>query len=151
MGMPISLALRGRHAADAEGRAAWAEVMADLRAADRVFSTYRADSVISRLGRGELALADCPAEVAEVLALGEAAERDSGGAFSVRRPGPPGGGSRPERGGEGLGGRTSGRRPAPWTERTSACRPAATWSAARSTRRRRPGGSGSSTRTIPPG
>jgi thiamine biosynthesis lipoprotein len=85
MGMPISLALRGRHAADAEGRAAWAAVMSDLRAADLVFSTYRADSVVSRLGRGELALADCPAEVAEVLALGAAAERDSGGAFAVRR------------------------------------------------------------------
>ena len=36
-----------------------------------MFSTYRADSVISRLGRGEIDLADCPAEVAEVLALGE--------------------------------------------------------------------------------
>ena len=42
MGMPISLALRGRHAADAAGRDAWAEVMATLRDVDRVFSTYRA-------------------------------------------------------------------------------------------------------------
>jgi thiamine biosynthesis lipoprotein len=90
MGMPISLALRGRHAADEDGRAAWAAVMAVLREADRVFSTYRPDSAVSRLGRGEIALADCPPEVAEVLALGEAAERDSGGAFSVRRPGPDG-------------------------------------------------------------
>jgi thiamine biosynthesis lipoprotein len=90
MGMPISLAMRGRHASDEEGRAAWDAVMTDLRAADLVFSTYRADSVISRLGRGELALADCPAEVGEVLALGEAAERDSGGAFAVRRSGPDG-------------------------------------------------------------
>jgi thiamine biosynthesis lipoprotein len=85
MGMPISLAMRGRHAADDDGRAAWAEAMAVLRAVDRVFSTYRADSVVSRLGRGELALADCPPEVAEVLELGEAAERDSGGAFSLYR------------------------------------------------------------------
>jgi thiamine biosynthesis lipoprotein len=90
MGMPISLALRGRHASDEEGRAAWDAVMAELRAADRMFSTYRADSVISRLGRGEVALADCPAEVAEVLALGEAAERDTGGAFAVRRCRPDG-------------------------------------------------------------
>ena len=52
-----------------------------------MFSTYRADSAISRLGRGEITLADCPPEVAEVLALGEAAERDSGGAFAVRRGG----------------------------------------------------------------
>jgi thiamine biosynthesis lipoprotein len=91
MGMPISLVMRGRHADDVDGRAAWAEAMAVLRAVDHVFSTYRADSVVSRLGRGEMRLADCPPEVAEVLALGEAAERDSDGAFSLYRPGPDGG------------------------------------------------------------
>lgn len=87
MGMPISLALRGRHADDAMGRVAWDDVVASLRAADRVFSTYRPDSTISRLGRGELSLTDCPPEVSEVLALGTAAERDSGGAFAVLRDG----------------------------------------------------------------
>ena len=90
MGMPISLAMRGRHATDEVGRAAWAEVMDSLREADAVFSTYRRDSVVSRLGRGELALSDCPPEVTEVLALGEEAARTSGGAFSVYRPGPDG-------------------------------------------------------------
>ena len=87
MGMPISLAMRGRHAADGTGRAAWTEAMAVLRAVDHVFSTYRADSVVSRLGRGDLRLADCPSEVAEVLELGATAERDSGGAVSCYRPG----------------------------------------------------------------
>jgi thiamine biosynthesis lipoprotein len=90
MGMPISLALRGRHAADEVGRAAWAEVMDRLRVVDEVFSTYRPDSVISRLGRGELTLAECPPEVAEVLTLGDEARRSSGGAFSVYLPGPDG-------------------------------------------------------------
>ena len=90
MGMPISLALRGRHAADDDARAAWTDVMAVLQAVDVVFSTYRADSFVSRLGRGEVSPADCPPEVAEVLALGEAAERESGGAFSVRRTRPGG-------------------------------------------------------------
>jgi thiamine biosynthesis lipoprotein len=90
MGMPISLALRGRHATDRRALAAWAEVLEVLREVDRVFSTYRADSAVSRLGRGELALADCPPEVAEVLALGAAAEEASGGAFAVRRAGPGG-------------------------------------------------------------
>jgi thiamine biosynthesis lipoprotein len=90
MGMPIRLALRGRHAHDEVGRAAWAEVMDSLRAADEVFSTYRPDSVISRLGRGELTLADCPPEVTDVLDLGEQASRTSGGAFSVYLPGPDG-------------------------------------------------------------
>ena len=91
MGMPISLALRGRHADDDRGRAAWAATMAVLRDVDRVFSTFREDSYVSRLGRGELALEDCPPEVAEVIALGERAHAGSAGAFSVRRPGVDGG------------------------------------------------------------
>jgi thiamine biosynthesis lipoprotein len=90
MGMPISLALRGRHADDALARLAWSESMAVLRQADRVFSTYRADSFISRLRRGEIGLEDCPPDVAEVLALGDIAERESAGAFSIRLPGPDG-------------------------------------------------------------
>jgi thiamine biosynthesis lipoprotein len=85
MGMPISLALRGRHAGDACGDAAWAAALAVLRTADRTFSTYRADSVISRINRGEPA--DIPPEVAEVLAIGAAAERASDGAFALLRGG----------------------------------------------------------------
>ena len=85
MGMPISLALRGRHAGDAHGDAAWAAALEVLRAADRTFSTYRADSVISRMNRG--VPVDTPPEVADVLAIGAAAERSSGGAFAVRRGG----------------------------------------------------------------
>ena len=54
MGLPVSVALRGRHADDGRADEAWAAVVADLREADRVFSTYRPDSVISRLGRGEI-------------------------------------------------------------------------------------------------
>ncbi|MEU5692411.1 FAD:protein FMN transferase [Actinosynnema sp. NPDC020468] len=85
MGFPVSLVLRGRHAADGEGRTAWRRVMTELHEVDRVFSTYRPDSAVSRLGRGEDV--DCPPEVAEVLELGARAERESGGAFSIRRPG----------------------------------------------------------------
>jgi FAD:protein FMN transferase len=88
MGMPISLALRGRHESSPAGRAAWAAVMAELAEVDRVFSTYRSDSAIGRLDRGELALADCPPEVHEVLELGERASEASGGAFSVWLPAP---------------------------------------------------------------
>ncbi len=90
MGMPISLALRGRHADDERGEAAWQAALEVLHDADRVFSTYRSDSVISRLARDELARDDCPAEVREVLALGEQAREQSAGAFDVRRPGPDG-------------------------------------------------------------
>jgi FAD:protein FMN transferase len=85
MGMPISLALRGRHAGDALGDAAWAAALTVLRAADRTFSTYRADSVVSRINRGDTE--DLPPEVTEVLTIGAAAERESGGAFALRRDG----------------------------------------------------------------
>lgn len=82
MGMPVSLALRGRHAGTPTGEVAWAEAVAELRWVELVFSTYRPDSYVSRLARGELGVAECPPEVAEVIALGEQAERESGGAFS---------------------------------------------------------------------
>ena len=85
MGMPISLALRGPHADTAEGRDAWAESLAVLRDVDRVFSTYRPDSFVSRMRRGEVDAADGPAEVREVLALAELARCRSEGAFDVDR------------------------------------------------------------------
>ncbi len=90
MGMPISLALRGRHTDDEKAHAAWTQVMHELREVDDVFSTYKPDSFISRLNRGEVAVADGPSEVAEVLALGERARRESGGAFNTTLPGPDG-------------------------------------------------------------
>jgi len=86
MGFPVSLAVRGRHADDGPGRRAWQDVLDSLARADAVFSTYRAESWVSRLDRGEVDLVDCPPEVAEVLALGDAAADASGGAFSVYRP-----------------------------------------------------------------
>ena len=88
MGMPISLALRGRHTDDGKAQAAWAQVIRELREVDETFSTYRPGSFISRLSRGDITLADCPPEVAEVLALGETARRESGGALDIELPGP---------------------------------------------------------------
>ena len=79
MGMPVSLALRGRHADDERGARGLGARVAELPEVDRVFSTYRADSVVSRLGRGEIDLADCPAEVARGPRAGRA------GAGGVRR------------------------------------------------------------------
>jgi thiamine biosynthesis lipoprotein len=86
MNLPISLALRGRHADDEEGRTAWHRVMDELREVDLVFSTYREDSYISRLGRDEIGLLDCPSEITEVMRLGERARIESEGAFSIWRP-----------------------------------------------------------------
>lgn len=88
MGMPLSLALRGRHRDDARARAAWAAVTAELREADAVFSTYRESSWVQRHNRGERPPAR--PDVTEVLALAKAASAASHGAFSVCLPGPDG-------------------------------------------------------------
>jgi len=79
--MPIGIDLADEGAVDVEPAFAW------LREVDAVFSTYRADSEISRLGRGELALADCRPEVDEVLTACLALERATRGYFSVRAAG----------------------------------------------------------------
>jgi len=60
-----------------------APVLARLHHLDAVFSTYRRGSAISRLARGEVSVADCPPEVAEVLRLCENAARQTGGWFSA--------------------------------------------------------------------
>lgn len=83
MGTAVTLVLRGRHTDDVSARAAWGRVVASLRDADEVFSTYRADSFISRLARGETHPEDGPPEVAQVLALAERARRESCGAFAI--------------------------------------------------------------------
>jgi thiamine biosynthesis lipoprotein len=54
-----------------------------LHRMDAVFSTYRTDSRISRLGRGESTLAACDPEVREVLELCEEAARITGGRFTA--------------------------------------------------------------------
>jgi thiamine biosynthesis lipoprotein len=90
MGLPISLALRGRHTDDAAAHRAWDEAVAVLRHVDAVFSTYREDSVVSRLRRGEVAPADVPDDVREVLALCEQARDRTDGWFDHELPGPDG-------------------------------------------------------------
>ena len=49
---------------------------------DATFSTYRPDSVVSRLSRGELTAEECPAEVREVLGLVREAAAASDGYFT---------------------------------------------------------------------
>jgi FAD:protein FMN transferase len=89
MNLPVSLTIRGRHAADDRGRAAWARVMAELREVDAVFGTYRPDSFVSRLGRGEIALEACPPEMAEVLAWVSWPSGSPGARSGSAGPGPP--------------------------------------------------------------
>jgi FAD:protein FMN transferase len=90
MGMPISLALRGRPTSSDAAEQAWEAVIKLLGEVDLIFSTYRDDSIINRLDRGEVLIDECPPEVAEVLNLGRQAERQTEGAFSINLPLPDG-------------------------------------------------------------
>lgn len=58
-----------------------------LHRIDEVFSTYRADSDISRLGRGELTPAQCDPEVAEVVERCREVAAETDGWFSERPDG----------------------------------------------------------------
>src|SRR4051812_43187681 len=81
MGIPIAIDVRDPVGVDLEPAFDW------LRQADATFSTYRADSEISRLDRGELLPSECRPEVDEVLTRCLALERATGGYFSVRPAG----------------------------------------------------------------
>ena len=80
MGMPIELDLRD-DGIDVEPAFAWLEHV------DATFSTYKDDSEISRLDRGELRLQDCSPEVDEVLTRCLELERETRGYFHVRAGG----------------------------------------------------------------
>ena len=58
-------------------------VVAWLHWVDETFSTYQADSQISRLGRGELAIGQCPPEVREILERCNELETETDGYFSA--------------------------------------------------------------------
>jgi thiamine biosynthesis lipoprotein len=64
-------------------RHALADAVAWLHEVDAVFSTYRADSAISRLSRRETTLTRCPPMVAEVIELCEEATRVTEGFFAI--------------------------------------------------------------------
>jgi thiamine biosynthesis lipoprotein len=82
MGMPIHIDVRDRDLDPAALDLAfdW------LRLVDATFSTYKADSEISRLNRGDLALANTHPDVREILARCEELREETGGYFDIRAP-----------------------------------------------------------------
>jgi thiamine biosynthesis lipoprotein len=87
MGMPVSFHVRGPDARDGEQVAAAVHAaIADLHRTDEIFSTWKADSQISRLRRGELTSAACDPWVREVIALCETARERTGGWFDAQLP-----------------------------------------------------------------
>ena len=82
MGTVVTLDLYGDEPLERpEVDAAIDEARAVLERADRVFSTWRADSPMSRLRRGEIALGEAPSEVTDVLDGCREAKELSGGWF----------------------------------------------------------------------
>jgi thiamine biosynthesis lipoprotein len=80
MGMPVGIEVR-----DGEvSAAAVAEVFDWLRFVDATFSTYKEESEISRLNRGELALPDAHPDVQAVLEECERLRDRTGGYFDAR-------------------------------------------------------------------
>ena len=83
MGLPISVTVRGPEARGALADQVVAGVYGELRHADRVFSTYRADSEISLLRSGALAPEFASTDVRDVLELCAQARALTGGDFDA--------------------------------------------------------------------
>jgi thiamine biosynthesis lipoprotein len=77
-------------AAETTLRAAADATFAELDRLEAIFSTFRPDSEISRVNRGELHLLDCSPEVVDVLDACTWLEHATGGAFSSHPPHRPG-------------------------------------------------------------
>src|SRR5690348_7497238 len=80
MGTPVIVDVRD----DEAPAGALDEVFAWLHHVDATFSTYRPDSEISRLNRGEIAEADATEEVRTALARCEELRIETGGYFDAR-------------------------------------------------------------------
>ncbi len=83
MGTVVSVDVRD----PGEWSAAMDLVVAWFHRVDAVFSTFRPDSQVSRLGRGEIGEAECDADVREVLALCAEVAATSRGCFDIRAGG----------------------------------------------------------------
>jgi thiamine biosynthesis lipoprotein len=81
MGTAISIDLRDAGVEDGVVEAAFEW----LRQVDACFSLYKPQSEISRLGRGELTVEECRAEVGEVLSLCEELREETQGVFNAWR------------------------------------------------------------------
>lgn len=82
MGTVVSFDVSADETDEPAVRAAIAVAVEWLHHVDAVFSTYRADSDISRLSSGELSLADCDPLVSQVFKLCSDVARETRGYFS---------------------------------------------------------------------
>jgi thiamine biosynthesis lipoprotein len=83
MGMPIEIELP---AADIDVHEAIEEAFEYLVSVDERFSTYKKDSEISRINRGELLFAASSPEMQEVFDIAEKTKKETNGYFDIRQP-----------------------------------------------------------------
>lgn len=87
MGTVASIHVHGSAAGSAPVEAAVSAAIAGLQRHEQVFSTYRADSDISRLRRGDAQITDLDPSVADVARRCRAAREATGGLFDAERGG----------------------------------------------------------------
>lgn len=83
MGMPIEIEIVGND----EVRGALEAAFGYLVVVDERFSTYKEDSEISRINRGELALATASDDMREVFTIAEKTKKETNGYFDITHPG----------------------------------------------------------------
>lgn len=81
MGMPIEIEI-----IDSSAQAVLEAAFAYLVSVDERFSTYKKDSEISYINRGEISLPEASADMREVFALAEKTKKETDGYFNIRRP-----------------------------------------------------------------
>jgi thiamine biosynthesis lipoprotein len=88
MGLPVSIHVRGPQAAGSAAAEAVRAVFASLRRDDALFSTFKPDSQVSRLRRGELPAGRWDPLLRTVVELCGHARADTAGYFDARVGGP---------------------------------------------------------------
>ncbi len=83
MGMPITVAILDDNATQADIE----RVFAYFRSIDDTFSTYKEESEISKINRGELAEVDYSEAMKTILALSEQTTQETQGYFDIHRNG----------------------------------------------------------------
>ena len=81
MGMPSRIRIPGASASDLLER-----VFAEFERIDSIFSTYKTESEISRINRGEIPEAAWSDDMREIFALAEATKEETNGYFDIRTP-----------------------------------------------------------------
>src|SRR5689334_15659150 len=83
MGMPVSINIAEPHAKEKDIE----KVFEYLRKIDKIFSTYKEESEISRFNNGLIKYKDLSDEVKKVLELCEETKKETDGYFDIEREG----------------------------------------------------------------